>query len=119
VTVTSLIPKAKYAEKEFQGAAQAEQTPKSLTMGVGRYEVVVQVRAKLDLQILQARFILDEGGRGTRAKWKKRQGQGSGGFPWKLYVRPKATIVYLAEATSAADYWEPAMSRPFKVVVRR
>ncbi|MGZ4320039.1 MAG: hypothetical protein ACXVRD_12045 [Gaiellaceae bacterium] len=53
------------------------------------------------------------------AKWKKRQGQGSGGFPWKLSVHPKATTIYLAEATSAADYWEPATSRPFKVVVRR
>jgi hypothetical protein len=52
------------------------------------------------------------------AKLKKRLGQGSGGFPWKLYVHPKATTTYIAEATSAANYWEPAMSGPFTVVVR-
>ena len=52
------------------------------------------------------------------AKWKKRQGQGSGGFPWKLSVHPKTTTTYIAEATSAPDYWQPATSGPFTVVVR-
>lgn len=49
------------------------------------------------------------------AKWRKRQ---ASGFPWKIYVRPRRTTIYIAEATSGADYWQPAMSRPFKVVVR-
>jgi len=52
------------------------------------------------------------------AKLKKRLGQGSGGFPWKLYVHPRAPTTYIAEATSYTDYWEPAMSGPFTVVVR-
>jgi hypothetical protein len=43
----------------------------------------------------------------------------SSGFPWKLYVHPRRTTIHMAEATSNADYWQPAMSRPFKVVVRR
>ncbi len=42
----------------------------------------------------------------------------SSGFPWKLYVHPRRTTIYIAEATSGPDYWQPAMSRPFKVVVR-
>jgi len=49
------------------------------------------------------------------AKQKRR---GPSGFPWKLYVHPKATTIYMAEATSSADSWQPAKSRPFKVVVR-
>jgi DNA-binding beta-propeller fold protein YncE len=49
------------------------------------------------------------------AKAKKR---GPFGFPWRIYVHPKATTIYMAEATSNTDSWEPAMSRPFKVVVR-
>jgi hypothetical protein len=40
------------------------------------------------------------------------------GFPWKIYVHPRRTTIYMAEATSGPDYWQPAMSRPFKVVVR-
>jgi hypothetical protein len=66
VRVTFLIPKAKYAEKRFEGAQETEQTPTSLTVGVGRYEVIIQVQEKLDLEILQARFILDEEGQGAR-----------------------------------------------------
>ncbi len=31
---------------------------------------------------------------------------------------PRATTIYIAEATSNTDFWQPAMSRPFKVVVR-
>jgi hypothetical protein len=50
------------------------------------------------------------------AKLKKR---GPSGFPWKLYVHPKATTIYIAEATSGSDYWQPAVSRPFKVIVVR
>jgi hypothetical protein len=49
------------------------------------------------------------------AEWRKRQ---PSGFPWKLSVHPNATTTYIAEATSNANYWQPAMSRPFKVVVR-
>ena len=49
------------------------------------------------------------------AKWKKRQ---ASGFPWKLYVHPRRTTIYLAEATSDPTSWQPARSRPFKVVVR-
>jgi hypothetical protein len=49
------------------------------------------------------------------AKPKKRQ---PSGFPWKLSVHPRATTIYIAEATSDTSYWQPAMSRPFKVVVR-
>lgn len=41
------------------------------------------------------------------------------GFPWELYVHPRATTIYIAEAASDTDTWEPAMSRPFKVIVRR
>lgn len=51
----------------------------------------------------------------VNAELKKR---GTSGFPWKLYVHPKATTTYIAEATSNASYWQPAMSRPFRVVVR-
>jgi hypothetical protein len=49
------------------------------------------------------------------AKLKRRQ---SSGFPWKLYVHPKRTTIYLAEAVSDPTHWQPAKSRPFKVVVR-
>ena len=42
----------------------------------------------------------------------------SSGFRWTLYVHPRRTTIYMAEATSSANYWQPAMSRPFKVVVR-
>jgi len=49
------------------------------------------------------------------AKWRKRQ---ASGFPWKLYVHPRRTTIYVAEATSNPNYWQPAKSRPFKVVVR-
>jgi len=42
----------------------------------------------------------------------------SSGFPWKFYVHPKATTTYVAEANSNTDFWQLAVSRPFKVVVR-
>jgi hypothetical protein len=42
----------------------------------------------------------------------------SSGFLWKFYVHPKATTTYIAEANSSTDFWQPAVSRPFKVVVR-
>jgi hypothetical protein len=42
----------------------------------------------------------------------------SSGFSWKLYVHPRRTTIYVAEATSNPNYWQPAKSRPFKVVVR-
>ena len=51
------------------------------------------------------------------AKLKTRRSLSSG-FPWKLSVRPKKTTTYIAEATSDPSYWQPARSRPFKVVVR-
>jgi hypothetical protein len=50
------------------------------------------------------------------AKEKRRQ---ASGFPWKLSVHPKATTIYMAEATSDPDTWQPATSRPFKVMVHR
>jgi len=50
---------------------------------------------------------------------KRVRRQSSGGFPWQLRVHPKATTIYIAEATSDRDTWQPAMSKPFKVVVRR
>ena len=49
------------------------------------------------------------------AKWSRRE---ASGFPWRISVHPKMTTTYLAEATSASNYWQPAMSRPFRVVVR-
>jgi hypothetical protein len=49
------------------------------------------------------------------AKLKRRQ---SAGFPWKLSVHPRRTTIYLAEAVSDPTHWQPARSRPFKVVVR-
>jgi hypothetical protein len=51
----------------------------------------------------------------VNAKLKKR---GPSGFRWKLSVHPKRTTIYIAKATSNAGYWQPATSRPFKVVVR-
>jgi hypothetical protein len=51
------------------------------------------------------------------AKPKSRRSLSSG-FPWKLYVHPKRTTIYLAEAVSDPTHWQPARSRPFKVVVR-
>jgi hypothetical protein len=51
------------------------------------------------------------------AKLKTRRSLSSD-FPWKLYVHPRRTTIYMAEATSSADSWQPAKSRPFKVVVR-
>jgi hypothetical protein len=50
---------------------------------------------------------------------KRVRRQSSGGFPWQLYVHPKATTIYIAEASSDGDTWQPAMTKPFKVVVRR
>ena len=41
------------------------------------------------------------------AKPKKRRSMSSG-FPWKFYVHPKATTIYIAEATSNTDSWQPA-----------
>jgi hypothetical protein len=52
------------------------------------------------------------------AKLKTRRSLSSG-FLWKLSVHPKRTTTYIAEATSASDFWQPALSRPFTVVVRR
>ena len=51
------------------------------------------------------------------AKLKTRRSLPSG-FRWQLSVRPKTTTTYIAEATSDPSYWQPAMSRPFTVVVR-
>jgi len=50
---------------------------------------------------------------------KRVRRQSSGGFPWQLYVHPKATTIYIAEASSDGDTRQPAMTKPFKVVVRR
>lgn len=46
----------------------------------------------------------------------------SSGFPWELWLHPKTTTIYIAEATNQPDFgqfWQNARSRPFKVIVRR
>jgi hypothetical protein len=44
------------------------------------------------------------------------------GFPWQWHIRPRRTTIYMVQANSqpaSGQYWQPAHSRPFKVVVRR
>jgi hypothetical protein len=43
------------------------------------------------------------------------------GFPWKLRVHPRRTTIYIAEVNTqppGEEWWQNAMSKPFKVVVR-
>jgi hypothetical protein len=44
------------------------------------------------------------------------------GYPWRRIIHPRRTTTYLVEANSQAasgQYWQPARSKPFTVVVRR
>jgi hypothetical protein len=68
VTVSFLLPKERYTLKTFPGAPKTEVTQDSLTIGTGSYDVMIQVRAMLDLDITQLRVLLDEGGDGERPR---------------------------------------------------
>jgi hypothetical protein len=56
-----------------------------------------------------------------RAVATVRPGAGAGAYPWLRHIRPRRTTIYMVEANSqpaAGPYWQPAHSRPFKIVVR-
>jgi plastocyanin len=40
------------------------------------------------------------------------------GYPWQRVIRPRKTTIYMVAARTDTD-WQPAQSKPFKVVVRR
>jgi hypothetical protein len=44
-----------------------------------------------------------------------------GAYRWLRHIRPRRTTIYMVEANSqpaSGQYWQPAHSRPFKIVVR-
>jgi hypothetical protein len=44
------------------------------------------------------------------------------GYPWRREIHPRRTTTYVVEAVSqptSGQYWQPAQSEPFTVVVRR
>jgi hypothetical protein len=68
VSVHFLLPKAQYVLKSFPGAPTRETPTAALTIGIGAYDVLVQVKAKIDVEITQIRISLDEHGEGTRPR---------------------------------------------------
>jgi hypothetical protein len=68
VSVRFLIPRAQYVLKTFPGAPSKETSRRALTIGVGAYDVIVEVKAKIDLDITQIRVLLDERGEGARPR---------------------------------------------------